>query len=183
MQDELIDYLVQSDKVDVNIDFDSTEGKYGISFYTDDELNIEIETADQELSLTVSASDETPGKLFVLRIDDASSLFNSETLDVDNLIFKFDGIEIKKNDMSNVLDSNGENTPKWTGFFVGDTLVVLAYVPEFSEHTITISSVVAIGSLVAIGLYILFCGILAFVLGSPIIFGPHRTYFKKKRGR
>lgn len=182
-QDELIDYLIESEEEVIKINFDSINNDYDILLFTEDELNIIVDTQEQELSLTVSASNETPGKLFILRINDASMLFNS-IQDINKLVLKFDGIEIEKEYLSNVIGPKNENVPKWTGLLIEDTLVALIWVPKFSTHTITISSFVeTISSIIIATLYIIFAVIATiFILGPSIKKLMHiNAYLKKKR--
>ena len=108
--------------------------------------------------------------MFVLRIDNVDSFFNTDSLDINNIIFEFDGVPIEKADFNQVIDSEDENNTKWTGFFVGRTLYILGWVPHFSEHTITISSVVeAVGSVTVLALYIAIFVVLAVTTGIPMI--------------
>jgi len=168
-QEEVIAYAIQTGKVGAEINVDDEE-EHQITLYTNLNVKIEPRSSVSEFSFKISADNETPGTVFVLRIDNVDSFFNTDSLDINNIIFEFDGVPIEKADFNQVIDSEDENNTKWTGFFVGRTLYILGWVPHFSEHTITISSVVeAVGSVTVLALYIAIFVVLAVTTGIPMI--------------
>lgn len=167
-QEEVITYALQTGKVGTEINIDEQENQQ-ITLYTEINVDIEPRPSEQIFSFVISAEDETPGTVFILKIENIDEFFHTDTIDITNVRFKFDGESVEKTDFSQVIDAD-EESPTWTGFIIDDTLYILGWIPHFSEHTITISSVVeAVGGIVAVVFYIAVFVVLAIITGIPMI--------------
>lgn len=167
--DAFLNTQIKNEKVGGKIDV----GTENIEIYND-RIDIEIQpkTQGEIVSFIVDGDEELSGKVFVVEISDT----------IKDITVKLDDTKIgETKDLTTFFSKDNPNA-EYLRISVSENYV-LVHVPSFSTHTITITSVATAISIIVIGLYILFCLVIAFVVGSPVLFGPHHTYFKKKRGK
>ena len=117
-----------------------------------------------QVSLLVSGNEKTTGKTIVINLD--KNVFDlSKSLD-----FKYDGEPLQMaDDLADVLDPNNDGLHAEYLLTKGaNGMQIIISIPHFSEHEITISSVVeAIGSITAFAIYIVIFLILGIVYIAP----------------
>jgi len=97
---------------------------------------------------------------------------------MDWIVIKYDGIQINKaNNLSDVLNSSDDGPD--SEFYVieseNNAFLMFVSIPFFSEHTITIASIVeAVGGITMVIMYIAIIAIVGILYVVPII------YFQKK---
>ena len=147
-------------------------GGESIEYYSD-KLAIDLNSAEENVSFTVSAEDGTSGTIIVIRIGEGV------LSDLDNITVTYDGVEIDEIiDIEEFFILEYGSNPGWLRLLTTTGLYVLARIPHFSDHTITISSVgesvaevvEAIGGITAVILYITIFAIVAIIYIVPILF-------------
>ena len=158
-----IDYTIQQKGfegiIGARMDVDKEES---ILFYSDS-LSIELNATEEYVSFTVSAEDGTSGTILVIRIGEEGVLE-----DLDNFKVTYDGVPIDEFiNIDEFFDIQGNTNPGWLGFLTTTGLYIFVRVPEFSEHTITISSIVEVlGSTTLFIFYIAICIVAVVVFSS-----------------
>ena len=152
-------------------------GEKTVTSYSD-ELTIDLNSIEGTVSFTVSAEVGTAGTILVIRIG------KGILSDLDDIIVKYDGDAIDEVfNVEELFDLGGNTELGWLRFLTTTGLYVFVRVPEFSEHTITISSIVeAIGGITAVALYVFICAAVFFVFLAPMITNiiRRRMQLKKK---
>ena len=119
---------------------------------------MEFKTVDiKEGTVSFSVAGEGSGKIVVIDITDNSVIDTNG-----KIVVKFDDVEINMaNSVSDILNPNGDVFPKYAIVTTQAGTQLLLWVPHFSEHTITITSLAqvvdALGGPTAVLLYIVFC--------------------------
>ena len=135
---EFVDYFIQSEKANVKVDI-TGENVYDVSYYTEDELSVSLLQKRNEFTVTVNGTEDTSGKLILIRIDDFLSYLDSDKINIDDISLNYDGSNILKNNLNGVVSKNTAETPTWTSMIIDDDMIVLIWVPSFSEHKIVIT--------------------------------------------
>jgi hypothetical protein len=172
---DLVDYIIEANKENVAAKIDASSKKSHITFYTDTNINI-IESnplSKGKIKLTYSGDHET-SKLFVLII----SAENPE-----NVILEFDGEEVEKtNDITRFFSQNNTNV-SWVIFPTEKSGRYVVFVNSiFSEHTITVYSIIeSFGGITAILFYLAIgiSAILLFIVPTVTNFVRFRKYYEK----
>lgn len=176
----IVDYTFsqEADKIGARIDFDSS-GEKSISYYSE-KLTIELNATEEVVSFTVVADDGTSGTILVIRIGEGV------LSDLDNITVTFDGESINESTViEKFFDIQNNSTPSWLGFLTKTGLYIFVRIPHFSEHTITISSIIGevvevLGGPVAVMLYIVICVAGASAFLYPYFAWPARVRKGKK---
>ncbi len=149
-----------------------------VSYYSD-ELTIKLNPIEETVSFTVSAESGTAATIIVTNIEE------NVLPNLNSLIVTYDGTTIDEfTDVATFFDL--ENTDLgWIQFSTKDRSFIFVKCKDFSEHTITISSVVeAIGGITVLALYILFSVVAIAVFLSRVFTHPvYVNYFRKKKNR
>lgn len=181
-QEEVITYALQTGIVGTEINIDAQENEQ-VTLYTEINVDIQQRPSEQAFSFIISGEDEEPGTVFILKIENINTFFNTDTVDITDVLFSFDGESVEKADFSRVIDAD-EETPTWTGFIIDDTLYVLGWIPHFSEHTITVSVISEIVEILtspfAILLYVSILIIGSFFFIGPVVSIAIRNKLKRK---
>ena len=162
---------------EINIELPDEE--YNITLYKE-MLNIKVISIEEgNFSFKIRADNGTSGTIIALRF------FNQDTFS--DISVKYDGELIEKADFVDIFNLLGnESKAKYTRILTEDnTMYCLIYIPHFSEHIITISSIIeevveVLGGPIAVLLYIsiLLVGTSAFVY--PFVVWPARLRKGKK---
>jgi len=141
-----------------------------------DEVDIEISptTKDEEIvTFRIEADEGTPGQVVVVRIQDH----------LNEIGVKVDGISINETADLNTFFSPDNQITEFIKIFTTNASYVLVHIANFSEHTITISSIIeTIGGVTAVMLYIgffAFAGVI--LLASVYTVLMSRTKSKKRK--
>jgi len=162
-----VEYIVESQiKDDLGAEVDTTKEESHIIFYSSDVGVDVIESnrlSEGDVRVKISGEADT-GKYFVFYI--------SGVEDIDDVVLEYDGDKIEKtNDFISFLGSeNTENS--WILLQTGTEgeCVIILYNSHFSEHTITISSIVeTVGGPVAFMMYVIFFTVFAVLTGIPMM--------------
>lgn len=135
--------------------------KNTISLYSEN-LTIELNSTEGNITFTISAEDGTSGTVVLIRIGEGV------LEDLDNLSVTYDGKNISEfTDIEEFFDIKGNPNLGWLRVLTKTGLYLFVRVPKFSEHTITITSISEIveivGGINAIILYIVIAIIVAVV--------------------
>jgi len=169
IEEKILPYI-KNDKVAAKIRIDSEAET--ISYYSDEVL-IELNKTKEMISFTVGAEDGTRGTILIIRIGEGV------LSDLDNLTVTYDGEPIDEFiDIEEFFVIEEDTVPGWLRLLTITGLYVLIRIPHFSEHTITITSIVesvggvveAIGGITAVILYIVVFAIVAILYIAPILF-------------
>ena len=184
--DTLIDHEANDDIIDLAIEWGIDNEIIGaeiiipqneqiIRIY-DDSISISVDTedVDNEFIFTVSAPNDSSGKVFALKIDNSNDFLDFKDYDLSKLNIKFDGEIISKaTDIDDIFNPSG-NTPKWMGIITEKTYVFV-YVPEFSEHQITLYFTQE--EIVSYTIYAVLVAIIILIIGSLFMFRKSRNNF------
>jgi parallel beta-helix repeat protein len=149
---------IENNKIGGKID---VADEYNIKIYNEKiDINIESITRNKEIiSFRVEADEDTPGQIFVVRIQDFSGEISVE----------LDGKQINETVDLELLFAPDNQNAEFVKVFTSNASYVLTRIPSWSEHTITISTVAeAITATIAIAMYIII-GIIAAVLFAGTI--------------
>ena len=171
LMEEKIHTEIKNNKVGGKIEI---EEDYSVIVYND-ELTIEIEsvTTDEEIvTFTVGAYESTPSQVIVLLIKDL----------LDEISIDFDGEQISETTNLYTFFSPENQENEYAIVTTVNTSYVLIHISSFSEHTITITSVVVtINIISSIIFYIIICVIVGILFSSlKVIRIIRRIYFQKK---
>jgi eukaryotic-like serine/threonine-protein kinase len=152
----------------------STNKEPVVDYYLDD-YTVDLQSTKDLLSFTVSAGNDNPGTFFLVFISKDLST------NPDALKIELDGTTIQQMSIDKFLHPSQDQDAGYVTLSTSTGSYVAVYVPHFSTHTITISSLVTTLSSVAIAvLYILFCLIIGVLILSPaFVSGLYYTYFHK----
>jgi len=185
VEEDIIERLLETEISNGNIGgrITITQQEESVSLYNTD-LTIDLGEKQQDtITFTVGAAEGTLSEIIAIQLE-------AQTLsDISNLQVSYDENEIEKISFIELFSIEGSETKaKYTSILAYDgngeeTAYILFYIPHFSEHTITISSVaelVVIGGLTALALYMVICllGVSFFVY--PVFTGLVRRTFRRK---
>ena len=123
-----------------------------VDFYSDRySLEIVSRTSEETIFL-IGAEANTPGTSFIFTIP-------TTDISIDAIMVRYDDTLINEVSISTFLyQPQASENPIYAVIETGDSLAIIVYAPSFSQHTITISSVIeTIGGLTALMLYLVFC--------------------------
>ena len=162
-----IEYTIQKEVLANNIGarLDVDEGEKPETTYYSDELIIELNSTEEVISFTISAEDDTNGTILVIKIGEGV------LEDLNNLKITYDGVPVGEFiNIEEFFDIQGNITPGWLGFLTRTGLYVFVRIPHFSDHTITISSVISgLVGLIAIIFYIIISTVVFVVFLTPML--------------
>lgn len=176
-----LDYVIQKEIQDGSVIGQLNMNHPGetpiISYYTDDLSIRGISSGNEQVSFTVSAPSGTLGKILVIRLG------QGVLSDLDHVIVQYDNTPCEES--TNVLsffDGGNRTNPSWLRVISTDGLCIFIYVPHFSEHTITISSIItALSSTTALLIYVTVSIIAGIVFISYGLSGPVLRYMMKRK--
>jgi len=159
---QLIEYTItekaKSDIVGARIDIHPQENV--ISYY--DELSISSFSSEANKVEFVISSETVPGSIIAVYL-------GKGTLEsLDNIDIQYDGETLEESTTVEQFFDLSDLTPSYLRILTNDGLYVFIKT-HFSEHTITISSLAEVVSIIAISLYIVVLAILAIGTGIPVI--------------
>jgi len=160
----MAEYIVKDQMKDGNVGAEIDVAKRHVTYYSDIEVAIEQAQLLTDGNVKFTIAGEGEGTLVVIYISGVEY--------PKDVFLKYDNVEIERtSDVLSFLDS--QNTDEsWVMLsteVVGE-FVVLLNIPEFSEHTITISSLVETAvSITAVILYIAISVIALFLFFSPML--------------
>ena len=175
----VLDYLLQNqiDQDSLGAEIEATSTDPHITFYST--IDVDVVTAgfpNNNIEIQVEGEEDT-GKYLVIYI---AGVPNPEDITID-----YDGEQVERTrdilsffttiDYESWILIPTENSGEY---------VILFYIPHFSEHTITIHSIVeAVGGITAFMFYIVICIVAGVLFLSRFYMRPlFLTYFRKKRG-
>ncbi|MCX6665930.1 MAG: hypothetical protein NT038_07745, partial [Euryarchaeota archaeon] len=142
-------------------------------------LHIDPNSTEETVRFTVSAPDGTQGTIIVFRIDEGGVLS-----DLDNIHLAYDDVSIaEETDVAAFFDVQHSVDPAWLRVLTTSGLYVFVWIPHFSTHTITISSVVGAVEGLTVFLYIAVCVIAALVFITHGLSGPVIKFLMKRKTR
>jgi hypothetical protein len=156
------------------IDREASEGRIGGKIYTSpdadnityysDEITIELNSTKETVSFTISAEDGTNGTIIVIYIGEGV------LEDLDNINLTYDGEPIVEITDVSAFFGTQDPDPIWLRVLTLEGLYVFVRIPEFSTHTITITSIVeTITGITAISFYIIISFIATLMFIGPRI--------------
>ncbi len=140
-----IDDKIKKGTISVEVDA-REETDIGVSLFTED-IEVVIENAELQseegLSLLVSADEDTPGAIF--------SVYIGQIENLEDIVVKLDGNPIQKSDnirsFFNLVEEGkpSSDEAQWILLYSENDgkkeAIVLAYIPHFSEHQLTITAI------------------------------------------
>jgi len=151
----------------------------GIQYYSDEfKINIiETKTSEEIISFTVAADDGTTGRYFVMEIS------NDLISNIESLKVSYDEItEVPKISIEEFLNPEKQESVGYVILSSSNGYYIILYVHHFSEHTITISSVIdVIGMPVAILFFIFISLICTVFFAYPFIIWPKPIRKRKEK--
>ena len=148
-----------------------TEGENTVELYDNIDVDI-IQQTKEKISFTVSADDATSGTFVVLYIEDEALL--SSDIEV-----YYDSVQIDQMPISQFLNQEEITEPLYVFIQTEEGYWLAVYVPHFSEHTITISSIIdALSGTTAVVIYIVLAVVAFIIFLIPMIVRfLRRVYF------
>lgn len=119
-----------------------------------------------QILFTMSASADAPGTIVVVRVD------RSVLDDLNNILVFYDGIVLNESDdVEAFFDFVDNQDVGWIQLYRGDEVYVFVRVPEWSEHSIIITSVLpeVVSVVFSVGLYLVIIITLGMLTGIPIV--------------
>jgi len=173
-QDSYIDDIIEEGLVGAEIRIGKQTGST-VKYYSYETISVDIDTpTDTSIELTISAEDNTSGKIFITSIE--NTVFSSSELEL-----LFDGQEIQEISVDDLATLQDSENPVYAIYQAeGEDTIVYVYVPHFSTHTITISSIIKTVSIILLfTLYAAVCvigamGFIRAVYGSTFRFPGRR---------
>jgi len=170
--EEIINEAIKNGNIGAKISFQEDRGQLWTEqiVYTDITISSKMDEKNKEITLIVMSENVT-GKTIMFSLP--KTLFK-----MDWIVIKYDGIQINKaNNLSDVLNSSDDGPD--SEFYVieseNNAFLMFVSIPFFSEHTITIASIVeAVGGITMVIMYIAIIAIVGILYVVPII------YFQKK---
>ena len=137
-----------------------------VLYFTDADININIENDEKEIKCTVSAPDGTSSTILVFKLAEDS------LQDIKNLEIIYDDIKLEEiTDVESFFNLDESINPGWIQLFTKTDSYIFLRVPHFSTHTIKISSIEnAIRLLTSPMAFLLYVVII--LLGSFVFIGP-----------
>lgn len=167
----VVDYVIQTfiDEGDVGLEIDATSTDPQITSYADIEVNVTESNplSEGRISFTFSGEEES-GKLLVI--------YTAGVDDPDKVVVKYDDVIIERSKDIILFFSAQNNKDSWAIFPTEQPgkYVILFKISHFSEHTITISSVIdALGGITAVTFYAVLSVVAVIVFAGTI-------YIRKK---
>jgi len=139
----------------------------------------DIDAENKKISVAVDGEEEN-GKTIVITI-------NKNVFTLIDVIVEYDGINAREADgFLDIIDSSDDGSlPEYYVIYEQNEVFVLVSLPHFSEHTITVYSLVeAIGDVTSVALYVMICIIAGIVFLSRVFTHPvYQNYFRKKKSK
>ncbi len=178
-RESMAEYIVQIkiENGSVGAEIDATSTEHHVTLYSDLDIDVSKSNPLSKGNISFSVTGEGPGTIIVIYVTGVEN--------ENNVVLTYDGIDIRKTtDISGFFSS--ENTEESWIMLLGEKgeYVVLLNIPEWSEHSITISSLVsALGGPIVAVLYISISTIVLIVFLSPMITNiiRRRMHFRKKK--
>jgi hypothetical protein len=185
-QKDLVEAVIETgvfaNKVTGELNIAPAKNQYNITLY-DAELNIKnVSINNTKISFTVNATD-IPGTIIALR------LISQKNLSSINVEYDSQTIEqISFTDIFNLVEGNSAPVYTWLKITKENqtTVYCLVFIPNFSEHDITITMieevVKEVGGFAVVFSYIIVCFIAGIVFFSPVFMRfIRRVYFQHKK--
>ena len=156
-----IDYTIQQKGsqgvIGARLDIHGLE--QGFISYFSDKLSILPTTTENQVAFTITAEDGTPGTIVAIFIGPGV------LQDLDNLVVTYDGNTIgETTNIEQFFNIESQTTPEWLRILTTNGLYLFVKVTSFSEHTITISSILEVmGGLDALIIYMVIAVIVTLV--------------------
>ncbi len=173
---DIIDYAIQYGIKEGIVGGEITipENQPGVTTVYDERLslNLTTPTGEGEFQFTVAGPHGSKGTVIALRIDNPADVLNTTVNDLRDIVVEYDNVRIEMaNNSGDIFGSLTNAThPTWAGLLTGK-LYILIRIPEFSEHTITITTIITktVDQTLIILSYIAFCIAITVAVVIPIL--------------